>query len=200
MKYGDVDIVKQSTCFQGFFRIDKYRLRHALFEGGVSDEISRELFERGHAVAMLPYDPQLDQVVLIEQFRIGALNDPDGPWMTEIVAGMIGDGETAEDVALRESIEESGCEVADLQRICRYYPSPGACSETIELFCGRVDASNAGGIHGLDYEHEDIRVLTVGFEEAMGWIESGRLNSAAVIMAMQWLAMNKARLLRAWQD
>jgi len=200
MKYGDVDIVKQTTCFQGFFRIDKYRLRHALFEGGVSEEMSRELFERGHAVAMLPYDPLLDRVVLIEQFRIGALHDPDGPWMTEIVAGMIGDGETAEDVALRESIEESGCEVRDLQRICRYYPSPGACSETIELFCGRVDASNAGGIHGLDHEHEDIRVITVGFDEAMSWIESGRLNSAAVIMALQWLAMNKARLLRAWQD
>ena len=200
MKYGDVDIVKQTTCFQGFFRIDKYRLRHALFEGGVSEEMSRELFERGHAVAMLPYDPDLDQVVLIEQFRIGALRDPDGPWMTEIVAGMIGDGETAEDVALRESIEESGCKVSDLQRICRYYPSPGACSETIELFCGRVDASNAGGVHGLDHEHEDIRVITVGFDEAMSWIESGRLNSAAVIMALQWLAMNKARLLRAWQD
>ena len=200
MKYGDVDIVKQSTCFQGFFRIDKYRLRHALFEGGVSEEMSRELFERGHAVAMLPYDPVLDQVVLIEQFRIGALHDADGPWMTEIVAGMIDEGETAEDVARRESIEESGCEVAALERICCYYPSPGACSETIELFCGRVDASIAGGIHGLDHEHEDIRVITVDFDEAMAWIESGRLNSAAVIMALQWLAMNKARLLRAWQD
>jgi len=200
MKYGDVDIIKQTTCFQGFFRIDKFRLRHTLFEGGASEEMSRELFERGHAVAMLPYDPELDQVVLIEQFRIGALHDPDGPWLTEIVAGMIGDGETVEDVALRESIEESGCEVTDLQRICRYYPSPGACSETIELFCGRVDASNAGGIHGLDHEHEDIRVITIGFDEAMAWIESGRLNSAAVIMALQWLAMNKARLLCAWQD
>jgi len=151
-------------------------------------------------VAMLPYDPHLDQVVLIEQFRIGALHDPNGPWMTEIVAGMIAEGETAEAVARRESIEESGCEITDLQRICRYYPSPGACSETIELFCGRVDASRAGGIHGLDHENEDIRVMTVGFDEAMSWIESGRLNSAAVIMALQWLAMNKTRLLNVWQD
>ncbi len=200
MKYGDIDIVKQTTCFQGFFRIDQYRLRHTLFGGGISEEMSRELFERGHAVAMLPYDPSLDQVVLIEQFRIGALHDPDGPWMTEIVAGMIAEGETAEAVALRESIEESGCEVTDLQRICRYYPSPGACSETIELFCGRVDASHAGGIHGLDEEHEDIRVISIGFEEAMSWVESGRLNSAAVIIALQWLAMNKGRLLQDWHD
>lgn len=200
MKYGDVETVKQSVCFQGFFRIEKYRLRHTLFGGGMSNEMSRELFERGHAVAMLPYDPVLDQVVLIEQFRIGALHDPDGPWLTEIVAGMIGEGETAEGVALRESIEESDCEVTDLQRICRYFPSPGACSETIELFCGRVDASDAGGVHGLDDENEDIRVITVGFDEAMSWIESGRLNSAAVIIALQWLAMNKTRLLRAWKE
>ncbi len=200
MNYGEVELVSKSICFQGFFRIEKYRLRHALFAGGMSDEMSRELFERGHAVAMLPYDPVLDQVVLIEQFRIGALNDPQGPWLTEIVAGMIGENETAAGVARRESVEESGCEVSDLMRICAYYPSPGACSETIELFCGRVDASKAGGIHGLDHEHEDIRVITVGFGEAMSWIESGRLNSAAVIMAMQWLAMHKSRVLQAWSN
>jgi ADP-ribose pyrophosphatase len=198
MKYGDIDVVSSSVCFQGFFRIEKYRLRHALFGGGMSDEMSRELFQRGHAVAMLPYDPVLDRVVLIEQFRIGALEDADGPWLTEIVAGMIEPGETAEDVARREAVEESGCEVTDLEHICRYYPSPGACSETIELFCGRVDASGAGGIHGLDHEHEDIRVITAGFDEAMGWIESGRLNSAAVIMALQWLVLNKSRIRETW--
>ncbi len=200
MKLGDVDIVSKTICFQGFFRIEKYRLRHTLFAGGMSEEMSRELFERGHAVAMLPYDPQLDKVVLIEQFRIGAINDVNGPWMTEIVAGMIGEGETAEEVAQRESLEESGCRVTALQHICSYYPSPGACSETIELFCGRVDASQAGGIHGLDHENEDIRVITVDIDEAFSWIESGRLNSAAVIMALQWLAMNKSMLKQNWND
>ncbi len=199
MKYGEVEVVSKSVCFQGFFRIERCRLRHALFAGGMSAEMSRELFRRGHAVAMLPYDPVLDKVVLIEQFRIGALDDADGPWLTEIVAGMIDKDETAAAVARREALEESGCEVAQLQHICRYYPSPGACSETIELFCGRVDASRAGGIHGLDHEHEDIRVIPVGFDEAMGWIASGRLNSAAVIMALQWLALNKGRMRAAWR-
>lgn len=198
MKYGDVDVVSKSVRFQGFFHIEKYRLRHALFGGGMSAEMSRELFQRGHAVAMLPYDPILDKVVLIEQFRIGALDDPDGPWLTEIVAGMIDEGETADMVARREALEESGCQVSELQHVCRYYPSPGACSETIELFCGRVDAAQAGGIHGLDHEHEDIRVISVAFDEAMAWIDSGRLNSAAVIMAMQWLALNKEQVVRAW--
>lgn len=200
MNYGEVEVISKTVCFQGFFRIEKYRLRHALFAGGMSDEMSRELFERGHAVAMLPYDPVLDRVVLIEQFRIGALNDEAGPWLTEIVAGMIGKGETAADVARRESVEESGCEVGDLMHICSYYPSPGACSETIELFCGRVDASKAEGIHGLDHEHEDIRVITAGFDEALAWIESGRMNSAAVIMALQWLALNKDHVLQAWLE
>lgn len=200
MKYGEVELVKQDICFQGFFRVEKYRLRHALFAGGMSEEMSRELFERGHAVAMLPYDPILDRIVLIEQFRIGALHDKDGPWLTEIVAGMIDFDETAEAVARRESIEESGCAVQDLRRICHYYPSPGACSETIELFCGLVDASQAGGIHGLDYENEDIRVITASLNEAMGWLESGRLNSAAVIIALQWLVMHKSELRAEWQN
>jgi ADP-ribose pyrophosphatase len=199
MKYGEVEVVERSVRFQGFFRIDKYRLRHSLFGDGMSEVMSRELFERGHAVAMLPYDPVRDEVVLIEQFRIGALHDPEGAWLTEIVAGIIGDGESVEEVARRESMEESGCRVSELIRICNYYPSPGACSETIELFCGKVDAAAAGGIHGLDHEHEDIRVFTVGFDEVLGWIETGRLNSAAVIMAMQWLALNKEKVLEAWR-
>ncbi len=72
MNYGKVEIKKRLAAFQGFFRLEKFRLRHSLFAGGMSEEMSRELFVRGHAVAMLPYDPDLDQVVLIEQFRIGA--------------------------------------------------------------------------------------------------------------------------------
>lgn len=198
MNYGEVDVVARQVCFQGFFRVEKYRLRHALFAGGMSETMSRELFQRGHAVAVLPYDPVADRVVLIEQFRIGALEDADGPWLTEIVAGMVDEGEAPETVARREALEECGCELTQLSHICRYYPSPGACSETIELFCGRVDASRAGGIHGLDHEHEDIRVLSAGFAEAMAWIASGRLNSAAVILALQWLALNKEKLQREW--
>ena len=113
MKLGDVEVVSCETRFQGFFRIDKYRLRHALFAGGMSEEMSRELFERGHAVAMLPYDPVLDRVVLIEQFRIGAIHDSQGAWLTEIVAGMVAADESDEDVA---QIERSAC------------PTCGSCS------------------------------------------------------------------------
>jgi ADP-ribose pyrophosphatase len=199
MNYGDVEIESHSICFQGFFRIEKFRLRHSLFKGGMSEIMSRELFERGQAVAVLPYDPVLDRVVLIEQFRIGALNDPQGPWLTEIVAGMTTEGEAPESVAQREAEEEAGCVISELLPICRFYPSPGGCSETAVLFCGRVDASSVGGIHGLAHEHEDIRVLTAGLVEAMQWIESGRIISAAPIMALQWLVLNRDKVLAAWR-
>lgn len=195
MQRGKVEIIRKWATHEGFFRLDKYRLRHELFRGGMSREMSRELFERGHAVAMLPYDPQRDELVLLEQFRIGAIHDPDGPWLTEIVAGMIGPGESAAEVARREAMEEAGCQVADLIPISRYYVSPGGTSETIELYCGIVDASQVQeGIYGLEEENEDIRVFKASFGEAVAWLESGRINSAAPIIALQWLILNRARL------
>ncbi len=200
MNYGVVEVESRTVCFQGFFRIEKFRLRHALFAGGISQTMSRELFERGQAVAVLPYDPVLDRVVLIEQFRIGALHDPQGAWLTEIVAGMIAAGETPESVARREAQEEAGCVMEELMPICLFYPSPGGCSESVMLFCGRVDAGSIGGIHGLADESEDIRVFTAGFVEAMAWIESGRINSAAPIMALQWLALNKNKIRKMWLE
>ena len=197
MQRGKVEIIKKWATHEGFFRLDKYRLRHELFRGGMSREMSRELFERGHAVAMLPYDPKRDELVLLEQFRIGAIHDPDGPWLTEIVAGMIGAGESAAEVARREAMEEAGCQVAELIPVSRYYVSPGGTSETIELYCGIVDASQVQeGIYGLEEENEDIRVFKASFDEAVTWLESGRINSAAPIIALQWLILNRERLRR----
>lgn len=198
MQRGKVEIIRKWAMHEGFFRLDKYRLRHELFRGGMSREMSRELFERGHAVAMLPYDPRRDELVLLEQFRIGAIHDPDGPWLTEIVAGMIGPGESAAEVARREAMEEAGCQVAELIPISRYYVSPGGTSETIELYCGIVDASQVQeGIYGLEEENEDIRVFKASFGEAVAWLESGRINSAAPIIALQWLMLNRERLRRS---
>lgn len=187
------EIVDKQVKHQGFFRLEKYRLRHALFSGGWSPVISRELFERGHAVAVLPYDPVRDEVVLLEQFRIGALEDPQGPWLLEVVAGMIEAGETEASVARRESLEEAGCEVRELIPITRYYASPGGSSETISLFCALVDTSAVEGIHGLDEEDEDIRVDVVPRETATRWVEQGDIDSAAPIIALQWLALNRER-------
>ncbi len=194
------EILDQSSGYRGFFRLEKYRLRHELFAGGWSPEMIRECLERGHAVAVLLYDPERDRLVLLEQFRVGALEFPGGPWLLEIVAGIIDHpGETTEDVARRETVEEAGCELLDLVPIRQYLVSPGGTSESITLFCGRVDtATIVSGVRGVATEHEDILVHVVSRTEALELLHSGRINSAAPIIALQWLELNRSKLLERW--
>jgi ADP-ribose pyrophosphatase len=193
------EVLDKAIGYSGFFRMEKYRLRHELFSGGWSPDITRECLERGHAVAVLPYDPERDQIVLLEQFRIGALGFPSGPWLLEIVAGIMDEpGETPEDVARRETVEEAGCELIELVPICHYLVSPGGTSESITLFCGRVNAAQVGGIRGVVDEHEDIRLHVVSRAEALNLLDSGRINSAAPIIALQWLKLNHSQLLERW--
>jgi ADP-ribose pyrophosphatase len=192
------EIISKETGYAGFFRLEKYRLRHTLFAGGWSGEIERELFGRGKCVAVLLYDPERDAVVLIEQFRIGAIGTPERAWLVEIVAGAIEDGETAEEVAYREAEEEAGCVIEELIKLMHFYTSPGGYSEMITLFCGKVDSREVGGVHGLDHEDEDILVRAVPFNEAYGMIESGEIDSAIPILALQWLALNRDQLRQKW--
>ena len=194
----DVDILESETVWQGFFRMDRLRLRHRLFAGGWGEAIEREVFERGHAAAILPWDPVSDEVVLIEQFRIGALTAGGTPWLTEIVAGIIEDGERAEDVVRREIIEEAGCEATAIVPIMDVYPTPGGSSERIAIFVGRIDATGVGGIHGLEEEGEDIRVFTEPLDAALQRITDGRINNAITVVALQWLALNKDSLRQKW--
>lgn len=194
----DVVILKNKTVYQGFFKIECYQLKHKLFNGAWSKVLTRESFERGHAAAVLPYDPIRDEIVLIEQFRIGAVHTGANAWLTEIVAGIIEKGETAQDVVRREAVEESGCLLQQLEPIYDYYVSPGGTSERISLFCGRVDSANVGGIHGCPEEGEDIRVFSIPFNKASAMIEDGRINSASPIMAILWLTLNRERLKKIW--
>ncbi|GAB4354225.1 MAG: ADP-ribose diphosphatase [Methylohalobius crimeensis] len=194
------EILEEEAAYQGFFSLFKFRLRHTLFDGGWSPVLTRELFHRGNCVAVVPYDPITDQVVLIEQFRVGTVKNQDAKWMLEIVAGAIEPGETAEEVAHRETWEEAGCTIQKLLRVTEFYTSPGGTSEKITLFCARVDATRADGIHGLDAEDEDIRVHVFSFEDAFAKVESGEINSGIPILGLQWLALNRERLRREWTD
>ncbi len=189
-----VEIISREYVYQGFFSMEKIRLKHTLFEGGWSPVLTRELFHRGKCVAVLLYDPDRDEVILVEQFRMGALEQVERAWLIEIVAGAIEPGETAENVALREAEEEANCKIKKLFKINEFYTTPGGSAEQISLFCGLVDATNVGGIHGLKAEHEDIRVLSVKFEQAYQMIEKGEIESAIPIIAIQWLALNKEKL------
>ncbi|MDO9049789.1 MAG: NUDIX domain-containing protein [Methylobacter sp.] len=192
------EILNKEIVYQGFFRVEKYRLKHTMFGGGWSSEITRELFMRGSCVAVLLYDPHADKVVLIEQFRTGAILNPDKVWLVEIVAGAIEEGETAEEVAYRESLEEAGCEIQQLMVINEFYTTPGGSSEWITLFCGKVDSTQVGGIYGLDHEDEDILVRAVDFDEAYLMLENGDIESAIPIIAIQWLALNRKKLKLKW--
>ncbi|AQP35379.1 MULTISPECIES: ADP-ribose diphosphatase [Vibrio] len=195
----DVDVISKETLFQGFFRMVKYRFKHKLFEGGWSEVIEREMFERGHAAAMLPYDPARDEVVIIEQIRVGALEHAH-PWQLEIVAGVIDPNETSEQVIRREAMEEAGIEVNRIEKISSYYPSSGGCSELLDVFVGEIDATQAKGVHGLDYEGEDIKVHVMSREEAYRLVKNGQIENGASIIALQWLELNYQQLQLQWQN
>jgi ADP-ribose pyrophosphatase len=193
MKY-QWKLAQQLTLFQKYFKLDEYSVSHELFGGGFSPVFTREIFERGVVVAVLPFDPVRRRVVLIEQFRAGALANDDGPWLIECVAGVIESGESEEQVAMRESEEEAGCKITELEAIHRYYVSPGGTTEHCSLFCGIVDSEGVGGIHGLADENEDIRVLVVDSEQAYTWLREGNIKSSATIIGLQWLQLNESRL------
>ncbi len=197
----DVEILERRAAYEGYFRVRRYRLRHRRFAGDWTGVMTREVFERGHAVAVLPYDPRRDAVVLIEQFRIGALAAGWAPWMLEVVAGIIEDGETPEAVARREALEEAGCRLGRLRAVTTYLVSPGGTSESCAVYCGEADTAGLdGGLHGLAEEHEDIRVRVVPADEAFAMTTDGRIANAAALIALQWLALQRDRLRREWSD
>lgn len=195
-----VDILERTTVHDGHFQMVRYRLRHWQFGGGMGPELVRELFVRGHAAAVLPYDPIRDEVVLIEQFRVGALAAGHDPWLLEPVAGILEAGETADEVARREAIEEAGLPVLDLAPVCNCFMSPGGTSEIVQCYIGRVATAGAGGVFGLDDEGEDIKVHVVPFEQALAWLDQGRLQVASTLLTMQWLARHRDRLRSRWSS
>lgn len=199
----DVEIISRERAYDGFFKLDRMTLRHRKFEGGWSDEMPRELIVRRDAVGVLLYDPVLDAVALIEQFRTGIIDrsasgESKSPWILELVAGLIDRDETPEEVATREAIEEAGCEVLALESIAQFFMSPGGSNEYVHLFLARCDLRDAGGVHGLPEEYEDIRVHVVTFDAALALLNSGGINNALTIVAMQWLQIHRERLRRQW--
>ncbi|MGL5952027.1 MAG: ADP-ribose diphosphatase [Providencia rustigianii] len=194
----DIEIISKRKLFNGFFQIIEYRFKHRLFAGGWSKEIVREVFERGHAGAVLPYDPQEDKVVLIEQIRFPAIESSETPWLLEIVAGMIEQNESPEEVVRRESVEEAGLTLGRTEKVISYLSSPGGTSERIHVFVGEVDSAQAKGIHGLATENEGIRVHVVSRDQAYQWVESGKVDNAATVIAIQWLQLNYQKLHEKW--
>ncbi|MBT2014283.1 ADP-ribose diphosphatase [Enterobacter hormaechei subsp. xiangfangensis] len=195
----DVEIIARETLYSGFFSMELYRFRHRLFNGEMSGEIKREIFERGHAAVLLPYDPVRDEVVLVEQVRIAAYDTSETPWLLEMVAGMIEEGGSVEDVARREALEEAGLVVGRTKPVLSYLASPGGTTERSSIMVGEVDATTAEGIHGLADENEDIRVHVVSRELAYQWVEEGKIDNAASVIALQWLQLHYQTLRHEWK-
>lgn len=195
----DREILGDELAWDGFFRVRRLTLRHRLFAGEWSAVMERELFERGNAVGVLLYDPVLETVVLVEQFRVGAVADAESPWLLELVAGLIDSDESDEQVARRESAEEAGLVVTDLIRIGRYYSSPGGSSEQFTAYCGRVSAAGAGGVFGLAGEHEDIRVHCIPWADIPALLAEGAVRNVHTIAVLQWLLLNHDAVHAQWQ-
>ena len=191
--------VERRTAFKGYFQIGEYRFRHSLYQGGAGPEIKREVFERGHAAAVLPFDPVAGRVVLIRQFRPGAHVAGRHPWIWEIVAGIIEPGESAADVARREAMEEANLAITDLWPMHSFLVSPGGTSETSTQFLGRVDSSRAGGVHGLVEEGENILVRTFDLAELRAMLDRDEIGSASGLAAAQWLLLNLDAVRARWK-
>jgi ADP-ribose pyrophosphatase len=194
-----VELVDHVVAYQGRFRVGRYQFRHGLYQGGQSAVLRREVFERGHAAAVLPYDPRRDEVVLIRQFRAGSYVAGRHPWTWEIVAGIIEDEETAEDVVRREAVEEASLEIREVIPMHDVIVSPGACSEACTVFLGHADTTNAGGIFGLESEGENILVKVLPFAEVRTMLEHGEIDNAIGVIALQWLALHRDEVRARWR-
>lgn len=195
----DYEVTKRDVLYQGFFRLVRNHIRHLKFNNTWTSEFTREILERPSAVGVIPYDPILDQVILIEQFRAGALANPQSPWLIEIIAGIYSIDDNPKEVMHHEAKEEAGLELLDLYQIYEYFVSPGGSNERFTLYCGRVDASNAGGIFGLNEEHEDIRAFPIALDDALLLLQEGKIQTAPAILALQWLQLNREWLRQLWQ-
>ena len=178
----------RETGYQGFYRVDRLGFKHSLHQGGESPLIDREQFIRGNVVGVLPYDPVNDKVLLVEQFRISAMHQDTGPWLMEIVAGMIDTDETPIEVAVREAQEEAGLELHDLQLIAHYLASPGASTEEVFIYFTETDLSDAGGVFGLENEGEDILTHVVSATDAINMLKTREIRNALSIIALQWFS------------
>lgn len=188
-------IIDRHRTYDGFLKLDRYKVTQRRFDGGETPALDREVLVAAECVGALLYDPIRDAVVLVEQARlVPALMGLDAV-QAEIVAGRIEPGDTPLASLYREVTEETGCTIlGEPEPIATVLTTPGYNTERLYLYCCRVDASTAGGFHGLSAEHEDIRVLVLPYAEFAAWQAQGRITNLFTVSAGLWLALNRERL------
>lgn len=193
---GDVAVAAVAQPYANYFAVEEHDLSFRRFGGGHSDVVKRAAFVMGDAVTVLPYDPVRDRVLLVEQFRAGPFVRGDAEcWSLEAIAGRIDPGETPEDAARREAVEEAGLALGALERVAAYYPTPGAVTEYLYSFVALVDLPDgAAGVFGVEGEAEDIRGHLVGFDRLVALVGSGEVDNAPLVLTTLWLQRERARL------
>ncbi len=189
----DFEIKSREFLYTGFIRVEKISLRHRLFnQTAYTTLIQRELIHRKEAAGVLIYNDQLQRFALIEQFRVGAIDDAISPWQLEIIAGVLDGDESPESCIRRESLEESGCEISQLEHLYSFYPSAGACDEIFHLYVAEAALPEHGGVFGMPDEGENIQLHILSYQDLPALLSSQRLRNAPVIMALQWLKQHIA--------
>ena len=198
--YPGLDIVSERRVWSGRFQLDLITFRHRRFDGTQSADRTWELFRRGSAAALLPYDPWTDTVVLIEQFRLPALAGGVDPVMVEIPAGLCEPNEDPADTVRREAEEEMGLSTDRLEAIGDFILTPGGSDERCTMFAGRVRAPPAdpNGRFGLATEQEDIRVCAWPADRAIEDAIAGKFPNSVTTIALLWLAARRETLRAAW--
>jgi len=196
---GKVEVLGQEWLSQGFMKLAKFTVRHERFDGGMIGPMTREIVVRTSAVAVLPYDPVRDKILLIKQFRLAAHLAGFPAWQRELIAGIADRDEGLEDLARREAIEEANCTLTDLVEMFRYLPSPGMTNEVLIFYCGRMDSSHVVGTHGLAEEHEDIRSTLFDVAQVPELLASGSTGNGPLITALQWMLLNRDRMKQLWR-
>ncbi len=193
----DVEIQSRELVFRGFVQVEKVSLRHRLFQQTeYTPLIQRELIRRKEAAGVLIYDDLQQKFALIEQFRVGAMDDPVSPWQLEIIAGVLDGDESPESCIRRESLEESGCELNEIELIFSFYPSAGACDEVFHLYVAQATLPKEGGIFGMPDEGENIKLHIIDYAQLKNLLNGQRLRNAPVIMALQWLQQHLTASIR----
>ncbi|ESW61481.1 MAG: tellurium resistance protein [Rhodobacter sp. CACIA14H1] len=192
----DVTLASRATPYARFFAVEDWRLGWRQFDGSMGAPADRAVFVMADAVTVLPYDPVRDRVLLIEQFRTGPLARGDAAaWQLEAVAGRIDPGETPEEAARREALEEAGLTLADLLPVAQYYPSPGAITEYLYSYIALCDLPDgSAGVFGVEGEAEDIRGHLLPFDRMMDLVATGEIANAPLILTALWLQRERPRL------
>lgn len=179
-------------------RLARYWLRIASPDEMDHVAIYRECIEGLRSAVVLPYDPVSERIVLVEQLRIGALGSECGGWLHEPPGGVIESGQTPEETARREAMEEAGCRIGALAPIGLCRTSPGFSDECVAFYCGEVDASGLPLYGGCREDGECTRVVSWEMDRALCELGQEPLTAATVIIAVQWLALNRHRLGDLW--